>query len=112
MSLKENYPNYNFIFCVGTDLIESLRDWDYGDYLLKEVNFIIIQRPEYNPDLSMYPINYRKLDTVVSGSSTKVRNRIREQIEGMKKICLGISGLTTTSVIKYITEHKLYQNYV
>lgn len=109
VALKKDYPFYNFIFCIGTDLIKSIKNWEFGDQLLKEVNFIVIQRPEYNPDVSLYPRNYRKLDAIVDVSSTKVRNRIREQIESRNKIFLGISGLTTTSVIKYIIEHKLYQ---
>jgi nicotinic acid mononucleotide adenylyltransferase len=107
--LQEKYPDYYFIFCMGTDLVESLRKWDNGDRLVNEVEFIIITRPEYNPDETCYPKNCQKLKIEIEGSSTKIRNRIREQIENKNKINLGITGLTTTSVIKYIIKEGLYQ---
>ena len=46
---------------------------------------------------------------MIDGSSTKVRNRIKEQIEMKNKINLAINGLTTVSVINYIVENQLYQ---
>lgn len=107
--LKDEYPNNTFTFCIGSDLVNSLRSWDSGETLAEEQNFIIINRPQYSPDPNLYPKNYKILNTVVDGSSTAIRNRIREQIEKHNKLNLGINGLTTTSVIKFIKEKKLYQ---
>jgi len=106
--LHEQYPNYKFLFCLGTDLIDSLDEWDNSEQLKNEVNFLILQRPEYNPDSSNFPKNYRVLKTHTDGSSTKIRNRIQQQIETQNKINLGISGLTTISVINYIMQNHLY----
>lgn len=62
----------------------------------------------YTPSQKNYPKNYRILDEFIDASSTKIRNRIDEQLKIKKKLDLGISGLTTKSVIKYIQEFKLY----
>jgi len=55
-----------------------------------------------------FPKNYRILEEFIDASSTKIRNRIDEHIKLKKKLDLGISGLTTKSVIKYIQAFKLY----
>jgi nicotinic acid mononucleotide adenylyltransferase len=94
---------------MGTDLLPTFRNWDEGEKLNLEEEFIIIKRPGYEPEAKFYPKNYRLVDAVIDGSSTKVRNRIKEQIESRNKINLAINGLTTVSVIHYILENKLYQ---
>ena len=48
-------------------------------------------------------------ETNFEGSSTVIRNRIFNYLENTNKINLGINGLTTNSVIKYIIENKLYK---
>jgi nicotinic acid mononucleotide adenylyltransferase len=94
---------------MGDDLVESFRSWEKGEQLAKNEEFIILKRFGYNPDVKFYPDHYRIVETYIEGSSTNVRNRIKEQIETRNKVNLGINGLTTTSVIKYIVENKLYQ---
>jgi len=108
-TLKERYPDKDFIFCMGDDLIESLRKWDNGDWLAENQEFIILRRMKIRPDLSLYPKHYRNVDTIIEASSTKVRNRIREHLVSGHKINFAVNGLTSYSVIKYILENKLYQ---
>ena len=48
------------------------------------------------------------LEEYIDASSTKIRNRIQDHIKDRKKLDLGISGLTTKSVIKYISKNNLY----
>jgi len=93
---------------MGTDLLDKFKNWTKGEDLNKSTEFIILKRIGYNPPIENYPDKYRILDTNIEGSSTSIRNRIREQIETRNKINLGINGLTTTSVIQYIKEHGLY----
>ena len=93
---------------MGTDLIASLRSWDGGEQLAEEQEFIILNREGYNPDLKLYPKKYKKLNMIIEGSSSRVRDRMKEQIEKQKKLNLGINGLTTNSVIKYIVDKGLY----
>jgi nicotinic acid mononucleotide adenylyltransferase len=107
-TLQDQHKNFKFIFCIGTDLINSLEDWDNGFRLINEVNFIVIKRPDFNPQSTQFPLNYRMLESITDGSSTKIRNRIQQQIDAKNKINLGINGLTTVSVINYIKKNSLY----
>ena len=107
--LKIRYPNYNFFFIIGSDLLASLRTWDNGDRLANETTFIVLRRPGYDFDESLIPEKSTILETNFEGSSTVIRNRIFNYLENTNKINLGINGLTTNSVIKYIIENKLYK---
>lgn len=109
-NIKKENPGKNFTFCMGTDLVPTLKKWEGGKKLVNNQDFIIIRRPGYEPDLDEYPKHYRFLSANVEGSSTKVRNRIKEQIEKKMKVNLGISGLTTKRVIDYINELGLYKD--
>lgn len=108
--LAESHKDKEFVFCIGTDLLGGLKNWDQGEKLVEEFEFIIISREDYpivldRPDV-LYPKKYETLNTIISGSSTKIRNRIYSRIE--TKLNLAINGLTTNRVIKYIQENKLY----
>ena len=108
--LEETHKDMEFVFCIGTDLLEGLKTWDEYDKLVEEFEFIIVSREDYHLVLDLpevvYPKKYEVLETIISGSSTKVRNRIHSRIEN--KLNLAINGLTTNRVIKYIQENKLY----
>ncbi len=108
--LEETHKDMEFVFCIGTDLLEGLKTWDEYDKLVEEFEFIIVSREDYPLVLDLpevvYPKKYEVLETIISGSSTKVRNRIHSRIEN--KLNLAINGLTTNRVIKYIQENKLY----
>ena len=108
--LEETHKDMEFVFCIGTDLLEGLKTWDEYDKLVEEFEFIIVSREDYPLVLDLpevvYPKKYEVLETIISGSSTKVRNRIHSRIEN--KLNLAINGLTTNRVIKYIKENKLY----
>ena len=41
---EKMYPDTNFYFIVGTDLLPSLETWDEGTKLINEMKFIIFQR--------------------------------------------------------------------
>lgn len=109
---EQVYPNKEFVFCIGTDLLETLNEWDESDKLVEEFEFIIIPRDGYpikmdaNP-LGIYPKKYKVLRSInSSGSSTAIRDRIHSRIES--KLNLAINGLTTARVINYIQENNLY----
>ena len=108
--LEETHKDMEFVFCIGTDLLEGLKTWDECDKLVEEFEFIIVSREDYPLVLGLpevvYPKKYEVLETIINGSSTKVRNRIHSRIEN--KLNLAINGLTTNRVIKYIQENKLY----
>ena len=106
--LEKKYPDKEFVFIIGSDLIEGLYCWDESEKLVNEYKFIIIKRDNYplNQNVKLFPKNYNVLESINTGSSTDIRGRIK-QFKG-KKACLGIGGLTTYRVIKYIEDNKLY----
>ena len=106
--LEKKYPDKEFVFIIGSDLIEGLYSWDESEKLVNEFKFIIIKRDNYplNQNVKLLPKNYQVLESINTGSSTDIRGRIKN-FKG-KKACLGIGGLTTFRVIKYIEENKLY----
>ena len=106
--LEKKYPDKEFVFIIGSDLIEGLYSWDESEKLVNEFKFIIIKRDNYplNQNVKLLPKNYQVLESINTGSSTDIRGRIKN-MKG-KKACLGIGGLTTYRVIKYIEDNKLY----
>jgi nicotinate (nicotinamide) nucleotide adenylyltransferase len=106
--LEKKYPDKEFVFIIGSDLIEGLYCWDESEKLVNEYKFIIIKRDNYplNQNVKLFPKNYNVLESINTGSSTDIRGRIKK-FKG-KKACLGIGGLTTYRVIKYIEDNKLY----
>merc|ERR1712032_234098 len=107
---KRYWPNYEFHFCLGTDLINGVSKWTNGEKLKEEFNFIICNRLNYIPIESNYPKNFRVLEEFIDASSTRIRDRINENLFSNcnNKLNLGINGLTTQSVINYIIKHELY----
>ena len=106
--LEKKFPDKEFVFIIGSDLIDGLYSWDESEKLASEFKFIIIKRDNYplNQNVKLLPKNYQVLESINTGSSTDIRGRIKN-FKG-KKACLGIGGLTTFRVIKYIEENKLY----
>jgi len=102
------YPNYKLNFCLGTDLINGLSNWENGEKLKEEFDFIICKRLNYTPNELKYPKNYRILEEFVDASSTRIRDRINANLFNSQKLNLGINGLTTQSVISYIIKNQLY----
>ena len=108
--LKNDYSTYNFSFCLGSDLLVSLPKWEYGMDIINEYELIIMHRPGYEIKNLNLLKKYHILESTLDNSSTKIRNRIEEVINKKHKVYLGISGLTSRSVIQYIIENELYNS--
>lgn len=107
--LSKDYPENTFFFSCGSDIANSIITWDFGKELCEKYNFIIITRPGYSiieyKDLKSYII----LECSYDNSSTKIRSRIEEFLDKKNKVHLGISGLTSRSVLNYIYSNNLYK---
>lgn len=107
--LSRDYPENKFFFSCGSDIANSIITWDFGKELCEKYNFIIITRPGYSiieyKDLKSYII----LECSYDNSSTKIRSRIEEFLDKKNKVHLGISGLTSRSVLNYIYSNNLYK---
>ena len=89
-------------------MIDGISTWNNSSQLVEEFEFIICKRVNYDPNIENYPQNYRILEGYIDASSTRIRNRIHRNLNQRKKLNLGINGMTTQSVIKYICANNLY----
>lgn len=101
--LKNQYPQHQFNFLMGSDQLSSFRKWGQWQILLKEIPFLIYPRagfafaPLYD---NMTPLKHR-LQIITNISSTMVRERVRHG--------LLIKQLVPDEVRRYIEENKLYK---
>lgn len=124
---ESNYPEYDFAFVVGSDLIEGMPKWNKGLLLLKQISFYIFQRPGYHLEKDSLPTSYHIIQAVsISSSSTEVRDRIgkakvlnrqesgavvSQKAKGTLRFqnkYLGVYGIIPQRVIEYIKKNNLY----
>ncbi|WP_369413976.1 nicotinate-nucleotide adenylyltransferase [Aquibacillus saliphilus] len=96
--LQESYPDIQFYFIIGADMVEYLSKWFKIDELIKIIQFVGVKRNKYQLD-TIYPI----IEVEIPGmdvSSTMVRERLREGKT--------IRYLVPPQVLEKIEEHNLY----
>jgi nicotinate-nucleotide adenylyltransferase len=96
--LNERYPNHQFFFIIGADMIEYLPKWHKIDELVNLVQFVGVERPKYS-NKTDYPVIYVDVPGFDVSSSL-----IRERINTGKTV----RYLLPDNVIKYIEEKYLY----
>jgi len=92
------YPNVQFYFIIGADMVEYLPNWHKIDNLIQLVHFVGVKRRGYKLS-SRYPIIDLEIP-VIEISSTLLRQRLKN-----KK---SIAYLTPVPVYSYIKEKRLY----
>ncbi|RWZ60009.1 nicotinate-nucleotide adenylyltransferase [Halobacillus fulvus] len=99
-ALKRAYPDHEFFFIIGGDMVEHLPKWHRIDELATLVEFIGVHRPgfEWRPDLPVHFVEIPKVDI----SSTVIRKR-RSRGETIRY-------LVPEPVYHYIKERQLYGN--
>ncbi|MED4225849.1 nicotinate-nucleotide adenylyltransferase [Neobacillus cucumis] len=96
--LNENYPEYQFFFIIGADMIEYLPKWHDIDILVNLVQFVGVERPSYNHQTD-YPVLYIDVPSI-DVSSSMIRDRVKRG--------KSVQYLLPDSVIDYIEEKQLY----
>jgi nicotinate-nucleotide adenylyltransferase len=96
--LNEMYPNHQFYFIIGADMIEYLPKWHKIDELIELVQFVGVERPEYSLKTD-YPITYVDVPAI-DVSSSMIRKRVQQ---GMT-----VRYLLPDPVIDFIRENHLY----
>lgn len=107
--LQSTYPFTKFYFTFGSDLAKSLPKWESGEQIINDFGLIMINRPGHVISDIPYIDKCHIINTNLDGSSTTIRNRIDSVLNKKNKIHLGISGLTSRSVLKYIYDNCLYK---
>ncbi|HJV17338.1 MAG TPA: nicotinate-nucleotide adenylyltransferase [Bacillales bacterium] len=97
--LKSQYPDYQFFFIIGADMIEYLPKWHKINELVELVQFVGVDRPDYNHDTN-YPIIYVDVPRIEVSSSL-----IRERLKKGKTV----RYLLPEPVIEFIKECRLYE---
>jgi len=127
LRLKREYPYKTFRFCIGADLVPTLKSWDApgvpdaGERLYNECAFLVMERPGY-PMPKDLPSNFTIL-TPVQGttivteevSSSEIRRRINtknfgdsERTELEQGNFSMVDGLLPPAVLAHIIRYKLY----
>jgi nicotinate-nucleotide adenylyltransferase len=96
--IREIYPDFQFFFIIGADMIEYLPKWNKINELVHLVQFVGVERHKYSHDTS-YPIIYVDVPAMEVSSSI-----IRERLKTGKTV----RYLLPDSVIDYIEENNLY----
>jgi len=98
--LKEEYPETEFFFIIGADMVEYLPHWHQIDQLIEIVSFVGVKRSGYQMHTA-YPIIEVEIP-MFDISSTFIRNRLMADTS--------VTYLIPDSVYSYIKEKRLYEN--
>ncbi|MFC2948418.1 nicotinate-nucleotide adenylyltransferase [Virgibacillus sediminis] len=98
--LSERYPQTEFFFIIGADMVEYLPNWHRINELIHLVTFAGVKRSGYKLD-SPYPVVEVEVPTI-DISSTFIRRRVKEGKT--------VNYFIPESVYAYMKENKLYEN--
>ncbi|SER72865.1 nicotinate-nucleotide adenylyltransferase [Gracilibacillus ureilyticus] len=97
--LQSEYPDFQFYFIIGGDMVEYLPKWHQIDELMKMVPFVGVNRPGHSMDTA-YNVTEVEMP-LIDISSTMIRKRAAEG--------QSIRYFTTPEVRAIIEKSKLYQ---
>lgn len=98
-ALKEKNPDVEYYFIIGADMVEYLPRWYNIEELIRLVQFVGTNRPNYKLE-SPYPISFIEVP-MIEISSSMIRDRIKKGNS--------IKYLLPDPVIRYIGENHLYE---
>ena len=96
--LNDRFPDHQFFFIIGADMIEYLPKWHKIDELIELVQFVGVERTRYSSKTD-YPITYVDIPALEVSSSM-----IRERVKQGKTV----RYLLPDRVIDFIREKHLY----
>ncbi|MFC4652582.1 nicotinate-nucleotide adenylyltransferase [Lactococcus nasutitermitis] len=100
--LTKQYPDTDFYFIIGSDMVDYLSKWYKIDELVKLVTFVAIKRTS-EVTKSLYPVIWLE-SPLMPISSTLIREMFSQNIDP--------TYLLPQSVLDYIKENKLYSHKV
>lgn len=100
VKLKEEYPDVEFYFIIGADMVEDLKNWYKIDELVQIVQFVAVNRPAYSLDTS-FPVIVVDVPNIDISSSV-IRQKVKDECS--------IKYLVPPEVEKYIEREGLYKN--
>ncbi len=111
---QNGFPHIDFKFVMGSDLLESIRSWEFYEEVLKSKEYLIFERDTYKINKSDLP---RRNEVLIDHnlkyiSSTKVRNLLAEMYSSEVFNPLKAYRLKeylNNDVLDYIVKHDLYR---
>ncbi|WP_077327100.1 nicotinate-nucleotide adenylyltransferase [Virgibacillus siamensis] len=98
--ITSEYPDADFYFIIGADMVEYLPHWQNIDQLMDLVKFVGVKRNGHQLETE-YPLETVDVP-LIDISSTMIRNRIADKNS--------IKYLVPEAVEVYIKENHLYEN--
>lgn len=90
--LSQKYPQHEFHFMIGYDIIPELHKWYNYDWLKENLHFLIITRTIDNSISALKNLKYYQFINIppIDISSTQIRNLIRQgkSIQGLVPECI------------------------
>jgi len=102
-SLREKFPQHEFVFVVGSDQLSVFHKWTHWEDLEKEVHFLVVARK--GSPMENVPKNATVITDATYEPLEDSATRIRELLGAGKSI----TGLVPVGVEKYIHRHDLYK---
>ncbi|KAJ1624612.1 hypothetical protein T492DRAFT_1045886 [Pavlovales sp. CCMP2436] len=123
--IRRERPDIVPVFVIGSDLVKDLKEWDEGERLWAEENFIVIHRPGF-PLKDELPPHATQLEppgnafTLASQelSSSEIRKRLRyesnfgelERSAMQDKNYAMVEGLVPAAVLAHIIRYRIYDD--
>ncbi len=110
---KQRYPQAEFSFIVGADILGELKQWHDPEQILREVRILVGSRPPYDKkqlvaqkQLAAFPSDRIELvpTSLIDISSTEVRQKIGTNISPDE-----LDRLIPPKVRQYIQQRRLYR---
>ncbi len=104
--LRTKYPGSGFFFIIGADNVPELSTWYDYRWLLDNVQFVAVTRPDFEIEKYRYLDYFEKITFIdmepVAISSRKIRRMLGNNED--------IAGLVPLQVKNYIEKHQLYRD--
>ncbi|MFM9985931.1 MAG: nicotinate (nicotinamide) nucleotide adenylyltransferase [Flavobacteriales bacterium] len=106
-SLESFWPDYQFTIIMGEDSLRSLHLWKNYRELIESYSICVFPRHKKIGEASVPVLDDAHKDIrivdapLIEVSSTEIRDRVKNQLE--------INYLTVNQVVRYISDHHLYQ---
>ena len=95
--LKEEYPSDELFLIVGDDVVDSIKDWNEGEWILNNFKLIVVNRN----NLSLNTKVYSYIEDTLKVSSTQIRELVKNKKQ--------VYPLVPKLVSQYIKMYKLYE---
>jgi len=105
--LGNEYPDYNFVWILGSDVLSEIKKWKNYRELIKKTRFLIIERPEFSlkNNSKSIPSGLKSIGNIRISrtiSSTLIRTKIKKGED--------VKNLLPVGVADYIKKNELYKN--